>query len=129
MSKEPYHRDWVKLWVKECLIGTIREDLTPEERGVWYDFLILAGHSRVPGVICANKDSPLSVKRISEILNTPQPLIERCISKFKASSRIDIDSKGCIHIQNWVRYQYSDYDRQKKYREAISGSPAKITYK
>ena len=117
MSKEPIHRDWIKLWVKECLIGTIREDLTPEERGVWYDFLILAGHSRVPGIICANEETPLTMKRLAEILNTPMPLIKRCIEKFQHSERIVIDEYGLIHISKWERYQYSDYDRQKKYRQ------------
>ena len=117
MSKEPIHRDWVKLWVKECLLGTLREELTPEERGVWYDFLILAGHSRVPGVICANENTALSNKRIAEILNTPLKLIERCLGKFKEAGRIAIDDYGCIHIFNWGKYQYSDYDRQKKYRK------------
>ncbi len=117
MTKEPKHRDWVKLWIKECLIGTIREELTPEERGVWYDFLILAGHSRVPGVICANEDTPLSVKRIAEILNTPLELVERCIAKFQKSKRATIDKHGCLQIPNWGKYQYSDYDRQKPYRE------------
>lgn len=117
MSKEPIHRDWVKLWVKECLIGTMREDLTPEERGVWYDFLILAGHSRVPGVICANEDVPLSIKRIAEILNTPLVLIKQCIEKFESAGRIVLDKQGCIRISNWSKYQYSDYDRQKKYRK------------
>ena len=118
MSKEPIHRDWIKLWVKECLIGTIREDLTPEERGVWYDFLILAGHSRVPGVICANEETPLTQKRLGEILNTPIGLIRRCIKKFQESSRIGIDERGLIHISKWEKYQYSDYDRQKKFRQS-----------
>jgi hypothetical protein len=117
MGKEPTHRDWVKLWVKECLIGSMREELTPEERGVWYDFLILAGHSRIPGVICANGNTPLSVKRIGEILNTPLTLIEHCITVFIKADRIVVDEYGCIHLNNWDKYQYSDYDRQKPFRE------------
>jgi len=65
-------RRWIKLWVKECLMGTLREELSPEERSVWYDFLLLAGNSRVSGVICANEDTPLSLRRVSQILNAPE---------------------------------------------------------
>lgn len=116
-SKEPVHRDWIKLWVKECLTGTIREGLTLEQRGIWYDFVILAGNSRFPGVICANENVPLSLKRIGEILNIPQRMIQPCIKIFQEGGRIKIDENGCIHIVNWGKYQYSDYDRQKKSRE------------
>ncbi len=119
-DKEPKHRDWVKLWVKEALLGTIREDLTPEERGTWYDFLLLAGNSRIPGVICANKTTPMPTKRIAGILNIDTTLVKRCTKKFKESGRITVDSNGVIHIVNWARYQYSDYDRQKPYRQKSS---------
>lgn len=114
---EPKHRDWIKLWVKESLIGTIREDLTSEERGMWYDFLLLAGNSRIPGIICANESTPLPVKRIAGILNVSEQLVEQSIQKFTKSGRIAIDKQGVIHIVNWAKYQYSDYDRQKPYRE------------
>jgi len=116
-SIEPKHRDWIKLWIKEALLGTIREDLTPEERSVWYDFLLLAGNCRIHGTISANENTPLPVKRISGILNTPEALIRKCITKFKGSQRIRVDKDGVIHILNWGKYQYSDYDRQKQYRQ------------
>ncbi len=114
---EPKHRDWIKLWVKESLLGTIREDLTSEERGMWYDFLLLAGNSRIPGIICANENTPLPIKRIAGILNVTEELVERSIQKFIQSERITRDNQGVIHIVNWSRYQYSDYDRQKPFRE------------
>jgi len=116
-AKEPKHRDWIKLWIKESLLGTIREDLTSEERSVWYDFLLLAGNSRVPGVICANPNTAMPVSRIAGILNTPAQLIERCIMKFEKSGRIRVRPNGLIYIINWEKYQYSDYDRQKKFRQ------------
>lgn len=114
---EPKHRDWVKLWIKEALIGTIREDLTPAERGTWYDFLLLAGNSRIPGVICANETTAMPTKRIAAILNIEESLVISCIEKFKASGRIAVDENGLIHIAKWGKYQYSDYDRVLKYRQ------------
>ncbi len=120
---EPQHRDWIKLWIKESLIGTIREELTPEERSIWWDFLLLAGNSRVPGTICANENTPIPVKRMAGILNSPEPLIQRCIKKFELSGRIEVDLNGLIRIVNWAKYQYSDYDRVKKYRAAQKETP------
>lgn len=117
-GQEPKHRDWVKLWIKEALLGTIREDLTPEERGTWYDFLLLAGNCRIPGIISANENTALPIKRIAGILNTPEDLIQRCIVKFEKSGRIRVRPNGIIYIVNWEKYQYSDYDRVKKYRQA-----------
>lgn len=117
MTTEPKHRDWVKLWIKESLLGTIREDLTAEERGMWYDFLLLAGNSRIPGIICANEDSPLPIKRIAGILNVTEELVNQSIQKFLKSGRITMDNQGIIRIVNWSKYQYSDYERQKPYRQ------------
>ena len=117
MSNEPVHRDWIKLWIKDSLIGTIREDLTPDERSIWWDFLLLAGHNRIPGQISANDASPIPIRRMAGILNAPEALIKRCITKFEESGRIEVDKNKCIRIINWSKYQYSDYDRQKKWRE------------
>ena len=120
---EPLHRDWVKLWINESLLGTIREDLTSSERGIWYDFLLLAGHCRVRGAICANETTPLPVKRIAGILNVSEQLVNQSIEKFMASGRIIKDEHGIIHIVNWQKYQYSDYDRVKKYRQKNKAEP------
>jgi DnaD/phage-associated family protein len=116
-GQEPKHRDWIKLWIKESLLGTIREDLTAEERSVWYDFLLLAGNCRTPGVISANATTPIPDKRIASILNIPEALVKRCIKRFIESGRIEQDLTGVIHIINWEKYQYSDYDRVKKWRQ------------
>src|SRR3990167_2213515 len=114
---EPKHRDWIKLWVKDCLIGSIRFELNSEERGVWYDCLLMAGNSRVPGMICANETTPLPIAQMARFLNIDQDLLELCLEKFKASGRIQYDTLGLIHIINWERYQYSEYDRQKAHRD------------
>lgn len=116
-GREPKHRDWIKLWIKESLLGTIREDLAPEERSTWYDFLLLAGNCRIPGTISANENTPIPPRRIAAILNVEEPLVKRCIVKFEKSGRITIDKTGVIRIVNWDKYQYTDYDRQKPYRQ------------
>lgn len=121
-GEEPRHRDWIKLWIKESLLGSIRDDLTPEERSVWFDFLLLGGNCKTPGVISANETTALPTKRIAGILNIPEALVNRCIKKFEQSGRIKTEISGVIHIVNWARYQYTDYDRVKKYRHAKTSS-------
>jgi hypothetical protein len=120
VSYKNFRRKWIKLWCDECLTGTIREDLRPDERSVWYDFLLLAGRNRPPGCVSANEDTPLSPPRLAAILNIPQPLLERAVKKFEESGRIERDLRGIIHIVNWAKYQFSDYDRQKPWRQKRS---------
>jgi len=124
MPPSEFKRKWIKLWIDECLTGTIREDVTPEERSVWYDFLLLAGRNRPPGCISANDKTPLTPKRLASILNIPVLLLAKAVKRFEDSERIAIDSTGIIHILNWDKYQYSDYDRQKPYRQKSQADKA-----
>ena len=119
------NRHWIKLWIKECLTGTVRYDMTAEERGVWYDLLIFAGWNRIPGTISANENVPIPHERIASWLNISTKLLNRCIDKFEKSGRLTIDGTGVIHIANWEKYQFSDYDRQKAYREKKQASDEK----
>ena len=112
-----FKRKWIKLWIDECLTGTIREDLTVEERSVWYDFLLVAGRNRPPGSISANEDTPMSLKRLAAILNISTKLLAQAIDRFMDSGRITKSTNDIIHISNWAKYQFTDYDRQKPYRK------------
>jgi len=91
--------------------------MTSEERGVWYDMLILAGWNRIPGQLSANENVPIPKKRIAAWLNISTKLLAHCLAEFEKMGRIKTDEQGVIHILNWDKYQYSDYDRQKKYRK------------
>lgn len=113
---ERWKRTWVKLWVNECLTGTIRFELTPEERSVWYDLIILAGQCRQPGILASNEKFPFPHQYIAGVLNIPIELLEQSLEKFKKADRIIEDENG-IRILNWEKYQ-SEYQRQKKYRHA-----------
>ena len=117
MPPQGFKRKWIKLYIDECLSGTIREDLTPAQRSIWFDFLLLSGKNRPPGCISANETTALSLKRMAAILNVSANVISRATGKFLESGRITVDEDGIIHIVNWDKYQFSDYDRQKVYRQ------------
>jgi len=121
-----WRRTWVKIWVNECLTGTIRFNLSPEERSVWYDLIIFGGQCRQPGVLASNEGFPLPHSYIAGVLNIPQELLDNSLEKFKLSDRITEDEDG-IRIVNWEKYQ-SEYGRQKKYRiKPSENDPDKYT--
>ena len=117
-------RRWIKLWVAESLRGTIRFDFTPEERGVWYDLLALAGDCRQEGLIAANENHPYPAKWVAGVLNISEGLLERTLKKCLDSGRIATGDNG-VQIVNWGRYQ-SEYDRQKPYREGKKEREARL---
>lgn len=127
MAKSRWRRTWVKMWVNECLQGTIRFDFGPDERGVWYDLIILAGNCRIPGIISPNGNSPYPHKYIAGLLNIDLELLEKTLEKCQASGRIEETEQG-IKLVNWEHYQ-SEYERQKPYRQAkkVEDDPDKFT--
>ena len=126
MANTKWRRSWIKLWIDECLGGTIRFELTPEQRSVWYDLLLLAGKNRTPGFISQDGQVPYPDEYIAGMLNIPLTLLLHAIDKLKMTGRIEIIPQG-IKIINWDKYQ-SEYQRQKKYRTpATEHDPEKYT--
>jgi len=111
----PTKRAWVKLWVEECLSGTIRFNLTPEERSIWYDLIVLGGRCRVPGKISANENIAFPHSYIAGIFNVPERLFNQALDKLKATGRVNEDETG-IYIINWPKYQ-SEYQARRRQTE------------
>ena len=108
-------KKWYKHWVAESLRGTIRFDLTSEERGVWWDLLAMAAESRHESYIAPNEEEGYPDTWIAATLNIPLNLLKRVIEKNEVSGRIERTPLG-LHIINWGKYQ-SEYERQKPYRQ------------
>lgn len=104
-------RTWIKLYTTECLRGSIRDELTVEERSVWFDLLLMAGDSRVDGVICATRGKPYPHRRIAQMLDIPPSLLGTCLKKFTEQEKITEDGDG-IHITKWALYQ-ADYHTRR----------------
>lgn len=108
-------RPWIKLYPIDCLEGSIRYQLKPAERGVWYDLLNLSAICAKAGVISDKDGRPYPHSFIAHRLNVPVELLKRTLTKCIEEGRIEENSSG-IHIVHWAAYQ-SEYDRQKPYRE------------
>ena len=110
-------RSWIKLYVDQCLRGSMIAELTAEQRWQFLGLLLLAGDSSVPGVIFKRKDadgalvghSPLT---IADMLDVEPNVYEDGIRRMVEKSKITIDANGVISIVNWSKYQ-SEYERTR----------------
>ena len=107
-------RAWIKVHINGMLNGSVRYQLTPEERATWIDLLCFAGLGACPGIISDNDLRPYPHSFLANRFNIPLDLLEKTLKKCKDEGRISENSDG-IHITNWSSYQ-SEYQRQKPYR-------------
>jgi len=109
-------RKWIKVYPMECLEGSIRYQLEPDERSVWYDLMNFAAICSNGGAIADRDNRPYPHGYIANRLNIPLELLERALKKCIAEKRITEDKSG-IHLTHWKLYQ-SEYDRTKGYQQA-----------
>ena len=108
-------RRWFKLYPNECINGSIRYQLSPAERSVWYDLLAFSAICSNTGLIADRDGKPLPHAFIANRFYVPEELFESAFKLCIEEGRITEDEAG-IHITNWAKYQ-SEYDRQKPYRQ------------
>jgi hypothetical protein len=90
-------------------------ELEPDERFVWFGFILLAGDCAHEGNICATENSGFTDDQLADLLKADKALIQRSKKKFVKYDKIIISPTGIITITKWKLYQ-SEYDRQKSYR-------------
>lgn len=112
----PTRRRWIKLYPLECIDGSIRYQLTPSERGVWYDLLNFSAVCSNDGTISDRDGRPYPLSFIASRLNITITLLKSTLDKSIEEGRLTMTLDGVISITNWTRYQ-SEYDRQKPYRQ------------
>ncbi len=108
-------RAWIKLYITGMLHGSVRWELTPEERATWIDLLLLAGECNKSGLICDNDGKAFPLAYVANSFNISIKLLERTLEKCMDENRIGQEG-GILRIKNWEVYQ-SEYERQKSYRQ------------
>ena len=93
-------RRWIKLYPMECINGSIRYQMKPDERGVWYDLLNFAAICSNDGTIADRDGNPYPYSFIANRLNIPVTLLQRTLTKCISEGRLAEDDSG-IHIVNW----------------------------
>jgi len=116
----PSRRNWVKLWVNEWLTGTVRFQMSSEQRSLWADLLALAGASRHPGIIAAGETNGVldayPLDYLCGILRCEITWLKETLKLFEEQVRIKNDG-GVIHIVNWTKYQ-SEYHQKRGRKSA-----------
>ena len=108
-------RNWIKVFPVECIDGSIRYQLEPDERGVWYDLINFSALCNNRGTISDRDSRPYPHTFVANRLNISLELLERTLKKCFEEGRLTENETG-IHITNWKYYQ-SEYDRIKKYQK------------
>ena len=108
-------RTWIKLYVDQILRGSCFNELLPDERFVWFGFLLLAGDNICEGEISVTETIGYTEIQIAQLLKCDVELIKRSIKKMIEVDKISILDGNVIKIVNWQKYQ-SEYERLKKYK-------------
>lgn len=121
MGRKPGRLSWLKFWIDEILDGSTNRELTPAERGIWFELVLLAGRANKHGKIMA------SVEDIPRLLNIKKRLFDRVVTKLlsPAVNKLQKDPEGTLIVRNYDKYQP---DKRERYdtRKALSESAEQV---
>lgn len=111
---------WFKVDTMGWLKGSIRDDLTLEQRSVWIDLIALASDCRDRnGRLQFAPGKPMPRKYIADILRISEELlnatVEACLqdkNKANGRGRIDILQDGTIELTNFAHYQEKEKGKE-----------------
>lgn len=118
MPRGKNRRTWVKLECFGVLHGSINWLFTLEEQAVFLKLIpMAASYCKIPGIISDNEGKPLPHGYLAQELHCPLEVLESVIKKGTQDHCIR-ETDGGLQLVNFDRYQFSEYDRQKPYRQA-----------
>lgn len=119
MTRGRKPRAWVKIDCNGILRGSVNWILTLEEQAIWVKMI---AYSEVcggkPGHIEDNDGNGLPREFLSHELHCPLETLEGTIEKMVKNESVSVNGTGSIQLIHFDDYQFSEYDRQKKYRFA-----------
>ena len=117
MPRGKNRRTWVKLECFGVLHGSINWLFTLEEQAVFLKLIpMAASYCKTPGIISDNEGKPLPHGYLAQELHCPLEVLESVIKKGTQDHCIRETDEG-LQLVNFDRYQFTEYDRQKPYRE------------
>lgn len=118
MARGRKPRTWIKIDCEGILRGSINYLLSLDGQAIWVKMIAL---SEVcggrPGYIEDNNQRGLPYDYIAHELHCTVELLKFVLDKMSNDEAVKIEDSGAIHLVNFHHYQFSEYDRQKPYRD------------
>jgi hypothetical protein len=117
MARGINKRTWIKLDCHGVLHGSINWLFTLEEQAVFLKLIPMAAvYCRTPGIISDNEGQPLPREFIAHELHCPVGILNSVIDKGCQDNCLR-DTMNGLQLVNFEHYQFTEYDRQKPYRQ------------
>ena len=118
MTRGIKKRTWVKLDCQGVLHGSINWLFTLEEQAVFLKLIPMAAvYCKEPGTIADNEGNPMPQEFIAQELHCSVALLESVIEKGERDKCLKDTDQGLVLV-NFKEYQFTEYDRQKPYRQS-----------
>lgn len=124
-----YRMKWIRIWPHAWFDSSMRVELTNAERAFWVDVIALAGKSRIPGVICSDREGTVGypLPMLSSLLVSWTPdEVTSILGKLEKTQRVQVtrstlmsgEDGWIVRITNWHKYQ-SEAQRVSKYKSRV----------
>ena len=118
MARGRKPRTWVKIDCEGILRGSINYLLPLEGQAIWIKMIayseICGGR---PGYIEDNNQNGLPTEYLAQELHCSLEAFKLVIDKMTKDGAVEVNGTGAIHLVNFTEYQFSEYDRQKGWRQ------------
>lgn len=119
MTRGRRPRGWVKMDCLGCLHGPINYLLSLEEQAVWFKLIM---YSEIcggpPGFVQSNEGNGMPFVYLASELHCPIRVFESMVEKMTKDKAIKVNGTGVIELVNFSTFQFTEYDRQRPYRQA-----------
>lgn len=110
-------RTWVKLYVDQCLRGSMIAELNPTQRWMFVGLILMAGDSPIPGLVYRRKDEngvPVGYSDavLADTLGVEVEDVQPGLARMVEKSKVSVNPNGVISVCNWNKYQ-SEYERTR----------------
>jgi len=115
-TRSPKKRSWAKL-DESFLTSSINYRMELSEQAVFVKLILMSiKYGPVPGLISDNDVRPMPYDYLAHLATCSLELLESTIKKGVADNSIYENSHG-IFLIHFDEYQFTEYDRQKPYRQ------------
>ena len=117
MRKGRKPRNWVRLDCQGVLHGSINYIYSLDEQAVFIKLIAMAEvYGQEPGLISDNDGRALPREYVAHELHCSLEVLDSVVSKGSKDKSIEENGAG-IRLLNFHHYQFTEYDRQQKYRQ------------